>query len=155
VFYCSGAWGRNSGVAMPTTLTGACVAVFSSNELLLVGGFSSVTNDYTDIAYILNIKTNKWSRKPWMALKEGPRIDASCGTINWNSNKHVIVAGGWNNSATMSSELFFEADLKFQTILKYESEEIMNQPLPIKLRSSQLSELNKTPILAGGVICTG
>ena len=111
-----------------------------------MGGYSAKTNDYTDNAYILTISTNKWEEKAWAKLKNGPRLDLSCASVNWNQDKYVLLAGGWNNSATNTSELVSNGNERFESI---------TEKMPFKMRSTVMGELNSQPILAGGVICTG
>ena len=54
-------------------------------------GFSTETFDYREKAIILNTATNKWYPKQWAALKNGPRFDLSCASVNWNDEKYIII----------------------------------------------------------------
>ena len=127
-------------------LLGACAAPLNSKQIILMGGYSALTNDYTDNAYILTTSTKQWEKKTWAKLKNGPRLDLSCASVNWNQEKHVLLAGGWNNSATNTSELVSNGNERFESI---------TEKMPFKMRSTVMGELNSQPILAGGVICTG
>ena len=111
-----------------------------------MGGYSALTNDYTDNAYILTTSTKKWETKTWAKLKNGPRLDLSCASVNWNQEKYILMAGGWNNSATNTSELVSSGNERIESIM---------ESIPFKMRSTVMGELNSQPILAGGVICTG
>ena len=127
-------------------LLGACAAPLNSKQIILMGGYSALTNDYTDNAYILTTSTKKWETKTWAKLKNGPRLDLSCASVNWNQDKYVLLAGGWNNSATNTSELVSSGNERIESIM---------ESIPFKMRSTVMGELNSQPILVGGVICTG
>ena len=127
-------------------LLGACAAPLNSKQIILMGGYSALTNDYTDNAYILTTSTKKWETKTWAKLKNGPRLDLSCASVNWNQEKYILMAGGWNNSATNTSELVSSGNERIESIM---------ESIPFKMRSTVMGELNSQPILAGGVICTG
>ena len=131
---------------MPEGLLGACAAPLNSNEIIVMGGYSSLTNDYKGDAYILSTSTHQWYKKNWAKLINGPRLDLSCASINWNDQKYVLFAGGWNNSATNTSELVSNFNERIESI---------TEPLPLKLRSATMVELNSQPFLAGGVSCSG
>ena len=135
-----------TGPKLPEGILGACAAPLNSGQIILMGGYSEKTNDYTDNAYILTISTYKWETKNWAKLKNGPRLDLSCASVNWNQERYVLLAGGWNNSATNTSELVSNGNERIESI---------TENMPFKLRSAAMGELNSQPILAGGVICTG
>lgn len=138
---------------MPSGLLGSCAAPLNKDEILVMGGFSTLINDYIDIAYILSTSTYQWSSKSWARLRNGPRLDASCASVNWYDARYLLVAGGWNNYATNTTEMMLDG--RFQSITQRSITGEVSQPLPLKLRSSVLTELNDMPFLIGGVICTG
>ena len=131
---------------MPEGLLGTCAAPLNSKEIILMGGYSDVTNDYSDSAYIFSTTTYDWKKKNWAKIINGPRLDLSCANINWSQQRYVLIAGGWNNLATNTSELVSNANQRVESVTGV---------LPHKLRSTTMAELNSQPILAGGVICTG
>ena len=145
-FSFSGEWKVFTGPKLLEGLLGACAAPLNSRQIILMGGYSALTNDYTDNAYILTTSTKEWEKKNWAKLKNGPRLDLSCASVNWNQEKYVLTAGGWNNSATNTSELVSNGNERIESITKN---------MPFKMRSAAMGELNSQPILAGGVICTG
>jgi hypothetical protein len=131
---------------------GHCVAAPDPWKIVVAGGYSSIEHDYVQEAQVYNTRTKEWYTKPWTKLSYGPNLDSSCITMNWNGNRHIILAGGWNNSATFTTELFDLTTLKWKAITNYTN---MGLPLPYSLRSSAMAELNKEPVLAGGVTCHG
>ena len=131
---------------MPEGLLGACAAPLNFKEIIIMGGYSDLTNDYSDSAYIFSTTTYDWKKKNWAKIINGPRLDLSCANINWSQQRYVLIAGGWNNLATNTSELVSNANQRVESVTGV---------LPHKLRSTTMAELNSQPILAGGVICTG
>lgn len=155
-FFHSGKWASKIGVSLPVPLIGACASPLSINELVVIGGFANTNQDYSEDAYILNIVTNTWYKKPWAKLNGGPGFDISCSHVNWNAKKYVLLAGGWNNTANMNSELLDPETLKFMPIMEVDQVRNMtNKPLPFQMRSATMTELNMKPTLIGGVICKG
>ena len=67
---------------------------------------------------------------------------------------NYFTAGGWNNSATTTSELIRSQTSEVMKISEINGE-TETHPLNVKLRSSTMTELNQIPTMAGGVICTG
>ena len=74
----SGEWRVFKGPNMPVALLGACAAPLNSRQIILMGGYSALTNDYTDNAYIFTTSNYEWEKKNWARLKNGPRL----GTIS-------------------------------------------------------------------------
>lgn len=135
-------------------MMGHCVAQADPWNFVVVGGFSTTTNDYLQEAFVYNLKTKVWISKPWAKLRYGPIMDSTCSMINWNGKKSVLLAGGWNNSAVVVSELFDLDALRFTEVRKTLDEpESFAMPLPFPVRSSVIGELDKRPIMAGGVTC--
>jgi hypothetical protein len=140
---------------MKQPLMGHCVAAPDPWKIVVAGGFSSIEHDYVKEAHVYDTRTKEWYTKPWTKLTYGPSMDSSCITMSWNGKRHIILAGGWNNSALYTTELFDLTTLKWKGITKQLSDSQFILPLPFSLRSSVIGELNKTPILAGGVKCQG
>ena len=153
VVYSGRKWKVSRGPNLPHGITGGCAAPLNSREIILLGGFSTDIFDYNDKALILNTDTNKWYPKQWAVLKNGPRFDLSCASVNWKDEKYVIIAGGWNNSATTTSELIRSKTSQIMKISEMVGESEV-QALNVKIRSSTMAELNQIPTMAGGVICT-
>ncbi len=146
----------SSGPKMPLALMGHCAAEASPTEIVIAGGFSPDDADYISTAYIYNIKTEEWTTKSWMKLERGPVMDMACSTVNWFGKRTVMLAGGWNNIAVKSTEIFDLDKLSWSAIEVVNSidTDIMDDPLPITLRSSVMAELNRVPVLSGGVSCS-
>ena len=148
-------WYVTRGPRLPEPLVGHCMAEYTPNEFIIAGGFSSKTQDYIDMIYIHNVLTETWTSKPWMAFKHGPRMDASCLTINWANDRKIIMAGGWNNTALFVTETYDKNKERWKTVATNLSDVTNSAALDNSLRSSAIAELNKLPLLAGGVECTG
>ncbi len=132
------------------------MASLSANEVVIAGGFSSKTMDYTDNVWIYNTVQNSWRSKAWMKLQHGPRFDISCMSINWNDELRIVMAGGWNNSALFVSETYEKASERWNTLSSNVTDIPINAPsLNSSLRSSGMAQLDKKPMLIGGVECTG
>ena len=130
------------------------MAEISRNEILIAGGFSPDTNDYVSDTWILNTEDGTWTTRPWMALHFGPRIDAACVSMLWNNQRIVLSAGGWNNSALHTSEMYFKGSQNWIQIGRNISNEFV-QPIEEGMRSTVMVELNKKAYTVGGVICEG
>ncbi len=147
----SGRWKVYHGPKMPMGLIGACAAPLNSQEVIVAGGFSTKLDDYTDSILVLSLDNNEWTTKTSLRLKSGPRIDPGCASVNLVSGKKVLVAGGWNNFASKTTEVSHDGGY-FEPVTHGLNKA---KPLPEGLRSSPLADLNDTPFLVGGVICTG
>ena len=91
VTYVKKKWVVSRGPNLPYGITGACAAALNSEEIILLGGFSTEDFDYRENALILNTRTNKWYPKQWAVLKNGPRFDLSCASVNWKQEKYIII----------------------------------------------------------------
>ncbi len=131
------------------------MAQLNSVEFLVAGGFSGKTYDYTDRVHIYNTNSNSWSEKSWMKLKFGPRMDASCSMVNWNLERRVLLVGGWNSSGMHVTEILDPVSERWQSVETNITNDIHSPALDHSSRSAILGELNKKPILAGGVQCLG
>ena len=65
VTYVKKKWVVSRGPNLPYGITGACAAALNSEEIILLGGFSTEDFDYRENALILNTRTNKWYPKQW------------------------------------------------------------------------------------------
>ena len=139
---------------MPIALMGHCAAQASPSKIVIAGGFDPKQADYNAVAYVYDLKDEEWTTKSWTKLTHGALYDMSCATAHWFGKKRVIAAGGWNNQGMKSSELFDLNKLSWSAIQNFENDSF-HQPLPFTLRSSVMAELNKNPVLAGGVTCYG
>ncbi len=132
------------------------MALLNPDEVVIAGGFSTEIMDYTDNIWIYHTVEMTWRSRTWMKLKHGPRFDASCMTINWNDDLRIVMAGGWNNSALFVSEAYDEDKERWNTMSSNVSRVPIEVPsLSNSLRSSGIAQLNKIPLLIGGVECTG
>ena len=105
-------WHIRPGPKMPRSLIGHCFAPLNGNEVLVAGGYSPEEDDYTQKVDIYNLKTGKWYTKPWIPLiQNGPRIDSSCINFLIGSERRIVMAGGWNNTAMDVTE-YLDPDLK-------------------------------------------
>lgn len=135
-------------------MTGACASPINVNELVVIGGFSADTNDFNAKAYLLDTTTNAWKTKPWAKLETGPKFDIACSQVNWHAEKYILLAGGWNNSAAETTEVFNTKTFQYTEVLANINNS-WRKALPLQIRSAVMAELDKAPTLAGGVICTG
>lgn len=143
---------------MPLPLIGHCMAQLNSLEIIIAGGYSSTIYDYSEKVFVFDTALKEWSTKPWMKLKSGPRIDATCFQVNWMTERTIMMVGGWNNYGLNVTEIFDGHSQKWFNVFKNDtsgSKPVIQNALALKLRSSKLSELNGLPVLIGGVICQG
>lgn len=136
------------GPDMLEPLMGHCAAVVGSSQVIVLGGFSSLINDYSPNARLYDFNTQQWIYKSWMA--PGARMDASCLNVNIGGNRKVIVSGGWNNMALQDTAVYNEIDYHWQFL---SSNGTNQNTLPFPLRSSALIERNSMSFLLGGVQC--
>ena len=98
-------WTIRNGPKMPRALIGHCFAVMSENELVIAGGYSPIEDDYSQNVDIYDMGRGKWYTKPWIPMiKNGPRIDSSCINFLFGTERRVVIAGGWNNTAMEVTE---------------------------------------------------
>ena len=147
-------WTVKKSVKLPLPLAGHCMAEISSNEMIIAGGFSPSTNDYIADAYILNTDDLTWFTRPWMSHHFGPRMDGACISMLWNNQRVVLTAGGWNNSALHTSEMYLKDQQNWIQIGRNTSNEFI-MPIEEGVRSTVMVELNKKAFMVGGVICEG
>lgn len=135
-------------------LAGACAAALSQEEILVLGGYSS--DDFNALGYILNVHSSEWQKRSWAWLKQtGPAMDLSCASVFWKHvSPSILVAGGWNNSALMTTELFVSQEERVLSVAQHSLTQT-KPSLPIRLRSAVMTDLNQRPLLVGGVICEG
>lgn len=124
---------------MPIALTGHCASNLNSLEIVIVGGFSPVINDYNNIAYIYNYQTAEWHQLKGSESK----MDLSCDSFFWHDQNHVLMSGGWRNGEKVRSEVISENKLHHMDRQTHE----------YIIRSAKMAELNKHPLLIGGVVC--
>jgi len=137
------------GPEMIEPLLGHCAALVTMNQVVVMGGFSSVLNDYTPDVQVYDFQAQSWDRKSWMSA--GPRIDSSCLNVNIFGDRQVLMAGGWDNNPKSDSAVFSKVDQRW-TFLRGSGTNA--DPLPSTLRSSIMIERNQEPYLIGGVICS-
>ena len=101
----------------------------------------------------MNIKSDKWSTKPWSKLHFGPVMDSTCTSLHWNGKFQVTIAGGWNNSVLYSTELFHKDTWRWKEVTKPINFLNSTMALPYGVRSAVMGELDRKPFLAGGVKC--
>ena len=142
---------KRTGPSLPEGLLGGCAASLNAREIIVMGGYSPISDDFRREALVLDTLTEKWVQKIWATLENGPRLDLSCASVFWQGEQRVLVAGGWNNSATTSTEVIDQG--RFQVVTKKLGDNVY-QPLPKQIRSATMVDLGR-PIMAGGVICTG
>jgi Kelch motif/Galactose oxidase, central domain len=138
-----------AGPNMLEPLLGHCAALVTPNQVVVVGGFSSVLNDYTPNVQVYDFTTQSWNRKNWMTA--GPRIDSSCLNVDILGDRQVLLAGGWDNNPKSDSAIFSKTAYRWKNVIGIGSSA---DPLPYPLRSSVMIERNQQPHLIGGVICS-
>lgn len=94
------------GPSMPEPLISHCAALVSSSKVVVLGGFSSLLNDYTPTVRVYDFSINQWITTPSMTA--GSRIDASCLNVEINGVRQALLAGGWSNLALMDSAVWCE-----------------------------------------------
>ena len=137
-----------SGPDMPEPLMGHCAAVVSDSQVIVMGGFSSLINDYTAKGWIYDFSKQAWLTADGMS--PGSRMDSSCRSINSGGGWNVIYAGGWNNIPLTDTGYFDVADSRWK-VFKDTSSSPINLPYP--LRSSVMVNHDGTSYLIGGVQC--
>jgi len=70
-------------------------------QVIVIGGFSALTNDYNPKAYVFDLGTNEWLNKD--IASPGARLDCSCLWANVGGSRKTLFAGGWNNMALQDS----------------------------------------------------
>jgi len=125
------------GPDMLEPLLGHCATLVTLNQVLVMGGFSSLLNDYTPYAQVYDFQAQSWDRKSWMSA--GPRIDSSCLNVNIFGDRQVLMAGGWDNNPKSDSAVFSKVDQRW-TFLRGSGTNA--DPLPSTLRSSIMIERN-------------
>ena len=136
------------GPDMIEPLLGHCAALVTLNQVVVIGGFSSVLNDYTPNVQVYDFLAQSWDRKSSMSA--GPRIDSSCLNVNILGDRQVLMAGGWDNSPKSDTAIFSKVDQRWSFL---GSSGTNAGPLPYPLRSSVMIERNQEPYLIGGVTC--
>ena len=131
------------------------MATLNSREFIVAGGFSSVTKDFVDTVNIFNTNEEAWIAKPWMKLRNGPRMDASCTAITWRMERTIVISGGYNNSALDITEMLDTETERWMTVEANQTDEVYTPALSVSLKTSVMSELSGSPVLVGGVQCTG
>jgi len=137
------------GPNMPEPLMNHCAAWVSATQVVVLGGFSSVLNDYTPSASVYDFSTQQWIQKSWMNPEA--RIDGSCLNVFIGGQRRVLLAGGWNNEALSDTAVFSGIDFHWSYLSGSGNS---SNPLPYPLRSSVMIERNQVPYLIGGVTCT-
>jgi hypothetical protein len=139
------------GADLPEPLIGHCAAVLSTAQVMVIGGYSTVQNDYSATAFVYDFGANQWSQN----VGAGARMDASCLNVNFGGLQTVLVAGGWNNLALSDTAVYNATDSKwiFLNGTGSLSTGSPSSPLPAPLRSSALIERSQSSILLGGVSC--
>jgi hypothetical protein len=137
-----------AGPDLQEPLMGHCVALASTSEVMVIGGYSTIINDYSPTARMYDFNTNQWSTN--IRMITGSRIDSSCRTVNIEGIQKVLMVGGWNNLALNDTAVYSKSDGKW---MFYNGTGTLATPLPIPLRSSALIERNLTSIVLGGVSC--
>ena len=137
-----------AGPDLPKPLMGLCAAMLSDTEVMVIGGFSPVINDYSPNAYIYDLTTSKWTNEGLMG--PGSRLDSACLNVNLGGISRFVFAGGWNNEALSDWGYLDAKDLLWKNFLGSGSNP---DPLPFPLRSSVMVEHNTTYYLIGGVEC--
>ena len=136
------------GPNLQEPLMGHCAAVVSASQIMVIGGYSTIINDYSPTAHIFDLKTEQWSTDALMTT--GGRMDSSCLNVNIEGRRKVLMVGGWNNLALTDTAVYSTANSKW---MFYNGTGNGLSPLPMPLRSSVLIERNQTSILLGGVSC--
>ena len=116
------------GPDMLEPLMGHSAAWIIPTQVLVLGGFSSMLNDYTPVATVYDFNDQQWIKKSWMS--PGPRIDASCLNVDIGGQRSVLLAGGWNNGALTDTGLFSKKDFHWAF---YNGTSIKSNPLPFPL----------------------
>jgi len=132
------------GPDMVEPLFGHCAALITNSQVVVVGGFSSVLNDYTPNVHMFDLNTKSWDRKRSMTV--GPRMDSSCLNVYIEGDRQVLLIGGWNISAISGVATFSKYDYRWSFISGGS-----NDPY---IRSSFLLKRNQKPFVVGGVECS-
>jgi hypothetical protein len=134
------------GADLPEPLMGHCAAQLSTSQVMVIGGYSTVQNDYSASALVYDFGSDQWSK----IVGSGARMDAACFNVNFGGSQKVLMAGGWSNLALSDTAVFSANDRKWEFLNGTGS---ASTPLPVPLRSSALVERNTKSILLGGVVC--
>jgi hypothetical protein len=137
-----------AGPDLQEPLMGHCVAVASTSQVMVIGGYSTVINDYSPTARIYDFNTKQWITDIWMGT--GSRMDSSCRSVNIEGIQKVLMVGGWNNLALTDTAVYSKFDGKW---IFYNGTGTSTTPLPLPLRSSALIERDQNSIVLGGVSC--
>ena len=138
---------------MPRALTGHCMYSLQ-NQVVIAGGYSPDTDDYTEKVDIYDMLEETWYTKSWSSLQNGPRIDSVCTSARFGDNVFNIMAGGWNNAALKVSEYFDTDALKWKDLGNNQTGNFIPS-LNRGMRSSFGVVLNDVPYIVGGVKCIG
>ena len=79
-----------------------------------------------------------------MALSKA-KMDIGCCNLQWSEENFVLSAGGWNNGAEKDTEIISGS--------KYRIEIGSDRELP-PVRSSVMVELERNPMMIGGIECS-
>jgi len=134
-----------AGPNMQEPLMSHCAALVSSNQVIVIGGFSSSLNDYSPVVRVYDFNTQTWFKR-----RAGPRIDSSCLNVDINGQRRVLLAGGWNNNILADTAVFSDTDYQWLALNRTDLSPTL---LPFPLRSSVMIERNQKPYLLGGVTC--
>jgi hypothetical protein len=77
-----------AGPEMPEPLMNHCAAWVTPTQVLVLGGFSSLINDYTPTASMYDLTTQQWIRRT--SINVGPRIDASCLNVGLGFQESIL-----------------------------------------------------------------
>ena len=135
-----------AGPDLPEALMGPCASVLSISKVIIIGGYSTLINDYSPTAFVYDFDGQMWNSDTGMIT--GSRIDSSCLSITIGSAHSVLMAGGWSNLALSDTAVYSAGSNKWLFFNGTSS-----SPLPVPLRSSGLVSRNQNPILLGGVTC--
>jgi hypothetical protein len=136
------------GPNLQEPLMGHCAALVSASQIMVIGGFSTVTNDYSPTARIFDLTTEQWSTNAMTTI--GGRMDSACLNVNIDGKQKVLMVGGWNNLALTDTAVYSTDNRRW---MFYNGTGNALTPLTMPLRSSVLIGRNQTSILLGGVTC--
>ena len=134
-----------AGPDLPEPLMGHCAAVLSTVQVIVLGEFSALTNDFSTKAFIYDFSASQWRK----SASGSGRLDGSCLNTVVAGSRQVMMTGGWSNLA-LSDTLYYSKDADRWISLNGTGS---GSPLPIPMRSSVLIERNQTSILIGGSTC--
>ena len=137
------------GPALPEPLMGHCAATLTVTQVMVIGGYSTVINDYSPVAYIYDFTSNQWITDRTLAAGKA-RIDGSCIGLNIGGVSSVLMVGGWNNLILPDTGAYSSVEKKWTF---FNGTGGLSVPMPTPTRSSILIERNKKYFLIGGVSC--